>query len=487
MFPSKGNSEIIENYDEEKEMIWREQHKVRVKQAKEREKADRQANSSKAPNANKIKDSSDINVFKMLEEAELMEELENELERLEIDDISNDTMKKLMIGEMKLPTEKPRVAHSAKIQNQTETQANCEKSDNNVEKEVQRIVKKTDLEMNIVRTNNNHRPNPEMIESNNINTEDLDVDFEELPREVQIIKEQAKFLPVLDQIGFYEYQIKIMRHKLLTLPLKTQADIDQKVNTLNVLEILEELLEMAEDNAEYQAEDHISKEGDSEQEEKSITEVETKEEKPTKRRISFALQNETIEFRKNETISQMLPKSEPKEKEIIKLDTYELNPNIAKTIADTKIDDRKKNIIDRVEQNIKFIAENQSTQDFQLVDKILEPSLVGVHTLHIHFQHSDNLQKETILNSENSEITGFPETPAGIYQAYLKNKEKQREDKNKSNTQQIIFANAYNGEDKVKVPLLKEADRFNSYEDQRMEVVFNFYYKILNMSYSKFY
>ncbi|XP_014103580.2 unconventional prefoldin RPB5 interactor-like protein [Bactrocera oleae] len=469
VFPSKGNSEIIENYDEEKEMIWREQHKVRVKQAKEREKADRQANSSKAPNANKIKDSSDINVFKMLEEAELMEELENELERLEIDDISNDTMKKLMIGEMKLPTEKPRVAHSAKIQNQTETQANCEKSDNNVKKEVQRIVKKTDLEMNIVRTNNNHRPNPEMIESNNINTEDLDVDFEELPREVQIIKEQAKFLPVLDQIGFYEYQIKIMRHKLLTLPLKTQADIDQKVNTLNVLEILEELLEMAEDNAEYQAEDHISKEGDSEQEEKSITEVETKEEKPTKRRISFALQNETIEFRKNETISQMLPKSEPKEKEIIKLDTYELNPNIAKTIADTKIDDRKKNIIDRVEQNIKFIAENQSTQDFQLVDKILEPSLVGVHTLHIHFQHSDNLQKETILNSENSEITGFPETPAGIYQAYLKNKEKQREDKNKSNTQQIIFANAYNGEDKVKVPLLKEADRFNSYEDQRME------------------
>ncbi|XP_011208838.2 unconventional prefoldin RPB5 interactor-like protein [Bactrocera dorsalis] len=467
VFPSKENYEIIEYYDEEKEMIWREQHKVRVKLAKEREKEERQANISKVPNANKAHDSSDINVFKMLEEAELMEELENELERLEIDDISNDTIKELMNGEMKLPAEKPRVAHSVKIQKQTETQANCEKSDNNFENDFQRIVKKTDLDKNIVRTNNNHRPNPEMIESN-INTEDLDVDFEELPREVQIIKEQAKFLPVSDQIGFYEYQIKIMRHKLLTLPLNTQEDIDQKVNTLNILETLEELLEMAEDNVEYQAEDNISKENDSELEEISTTKQETNEEKPTKRRISFALQNETLEFRKNETISQMLPKSQQKLKEVIKHDKYELNPNISKTKADTKINDRKKNIIDRVEENIRFITENQSTRDFQLVDKILEPSLAGVYTLQIHFQHSENLQNETILNCENTEITTIPSTPADLYQTYLKNKEKQS-NKNKSITQQIIFANAYNGEDKVKVPLLKEADRLQSYEDQRME------------------
>uniref|UniRef100_A0A0K8WKC5 Unconventional prefoldin RPB5 interactor n=1 Tax=Bactrocera latifrons TaxID=174628 RepID=A0A0K8WKC5_BACLA len=452
VFPSKEDYEIIENYDEEKEMIWREQHNVRVKLAKEREKEERQSNISKVPNENNIKDSSDINVFKILEEAELKEELENELERLEIDDISNDTIKELMNGEMKLPSEKPRVAHLAKIQEQTETQANCEKSDINIEKDLQRIVKKT-----IVRTNNYNRPNPEMIESS-INTEDLDVDFGELPQEVQIIKEQEKNLPALDQI-------KILRHKILTLPLHTQDVID----TLVTLEALERLLGLAEDNAEYQAEDDISKESDIELEEISATKQNTNEEKPTKRRISFALQNETLEFRKNETISQMLPKSQQKLKEVIKHDKYELNPNISKTKTDTKIKDRKKNIIDRVEQNIRFIADNQSTRDFQLVDKILEPSLAGVYTLHIHFQHSENLQNETILNSENSEITTIPSTPADLYQTYLKNKEKQSEDKHKSTTQQIIFANAYNGEDKVKVPLLKEADRLQSYQDQRME------------------
>lgn len=486
VFPGKEDYEIIENYDEEKEMIWREQHRVRVKQFKEREKAERKLNNAKVPNADKTKDLSDINVFKMLEEAEIMEELENELEGLEIDDISNDTIRKLMIGEMKLSREKLRVAHSTKFQNQTETLPNFENSINEVEKELQGIVKKADLKNDTVRTNNNHQPNPEMRQSNNTNIEDSDADIEELPREVEIIKEQAKFLPVFDQIGFYEYQIKIMRQKLLTLPLKTQEDIDQKVNTLNVLETLEELLEIAEDNAVDQTEDQIPQEGDSALEEMSITKQETKEEKQPKPRISFALQNEILEFRKNETISQMLPKLQQKKKEIIKLDKDELYPNTAKTVADTKVDDRKKNIIDRVEQNMKFIEENQSIQDFQLVDKILEPSLVGVHTLHIHFKHSADMRKEMILNKENCEIKDFPGSPASFYQAYLKNTEKRGVDINKSNTQQIVFANAYTGEDKVKVPLLKEADRLKSYEDQRMEVIFNLYCKILSTSY-KFY
>ncbi|XP_054090440.1 unconventional prefoldin RPB5 interactor-like protein isoform X2 [Zeugodacus cucurbitae] len=472
VFPSKEDCEIIENYDEETEMVWREQHKVRVKQAKEREKLERNTNNTKIQNAGEKGDLSDTDVLKMLEEAELMEELENELERLEIDDIGDDTIKKLMKGDMKLPPEKRRVAHTAKIQKQTETQTNVGKpeTDIDVEKELQRIVKKAELENNTVQTNNNHRPNPEMMPTNNTNAEDSDADIEELPREVKIIKEQAKFLPALDQIGFYEYQIQIMRQKLLTLPLKTQEDIDEKVNTLNILETLEELLEMAEDNAEEQA-DNISKdkEIDLAQEEISTTSQDTTEEKQPKRRISFALQNETLEFRKNETISQMLPKSQQKKKEIIKLDKVELYPNITKTIADTKVEDRKKNIIDRVEQNIRFIEENQSTKDFQLVDKILESSLIGVNTLHIHFQHSASMRNETISNRENSEINGVPGSPADLYQAYLQKVEKQGADINKSNSEQIIFKNAYTGEDKVKVPLLKEADRLKSYEDQRME------------------
>ncbi|XP_017463696.1 PREDICTED: unconventional prefoldin RPB5 interactor-like protein [Rhagoletis zephyria] len=476
VFPSTDACEIIEEYNEEKEKIWRDKHKLLVKEAKAREKEDRGKKDANGAGSGKNSDLLENEIFKMLEEAELMEELENELESLEINDISDETIKKLMAGDMKLAPEKQRVAYAPNMdQSKMKSSRIVNKSTHDVGIELQGIVKKTDLEPILMHTNNNHHPNPELSQSNNTYRNESEVDIEELPREVQIINEQAKFLQVADQIGFYEFQIKIMRQKLLTLPLKTQDDIDQKVHILNVIEALEESLEITEDSAEAQEEEIIRSDREGVSEEVSDVEAKTKEsdyhkkEKQKKRRISFALQNETLEFRRNETVSEMLPKTQPRERDVVLLD--EPVPNLCTNVAASwvNVDDRKQNIIDRVEQNLKFIEETQSTQDFQLVDKILENSLGGCYTLRINFQHSLMPGMEASKNNDCSESEAVPGSPSDLYQAYRKNIGNPVAHKSKSNADQIIFTNAYNGEDKVKVPLLKEIDRSKAYVDQRKE------------------
>ncbi|CAD7014862.1 unnamed protein product [Ceratitis capitata] len=182
-------------------------------------------------------------------------------------------------------------------------------------------------------------------------------------------------------------------------------------------------------------------------------------EKPLKRRISFASQNETLEFRKNETISEMLPKVQPQNKDIIKLAEDDFCPN--SKISTYKVD-RQKNIIDRVEKNLRFIKENQSTKDFQLVDTILESSTGGCYTLRINYQHSAASENEVSRRNENYEDS-YPGSPADLYEAYLKIQ------KSKLQNHKFTHKNAYAGEDKVKVPHLRENDRVNFYEDQRLE------------------
>ncbi|XP_053962977.1 unconventional prefoldin RPB5 interactor-like protein [Anastrepha ludens] len=470
VFPSTGENELIEDYDEEKEKVWRENHKLRVKEAKEREKADREQIAAKEAEVAKNADLTDNELFKMLEEAELMEELKNELESLAIDDVSYETIRKLMAGDMKLPPEKLRASYTSQIDQKNskdELIQILDKSNNNEILELQGIVKKTDLEVSSIRTNNNHRPNMELVQSNYNHSCESEGDVEELPQEVKIIKEQAKFLPVADQIGFYEYQITIMREKLLALPLKTQDDIDQKVHILNVLESLEELLEIAEDSAEGEKEIPADIKVIKEVKEQEIkTDNLHQEGKQRKRRISFALQNETLEFRRNETVSEMLPKPQ---RDIVKLDEHTADPSTFAAATLVKVIDRKQAIIDRVEQNLRFMEENQSTKDFKLVDKILESSISGCQTLYIHFQHSTKPSIETTGKSENLEGGNIPGSPADLYQAYLQNIRNQNVTENKSNSEQIIFTNAYNGEENVKVPLLKETDRATAYEDQRKQ------------------
>lgn len=79
-----GNSnearEIIEEYNEEEEQNWREQHKIRVREHKQAEAEERKQ---------RRQNDDDIDINAILEQAELMEELESELEQLNIESDEN--------------------------------------------------------------------------------------------------------------------------------------------------------------------------------------------------------------------------------------------------------------------------------------------------------------------------------------------------------------------------------------------------------------
>lgn len=69
--------EIIEEYNEEEEMKWREQHRIRMREYKQAEAEERRRQQQT---------DDDIDINAILEQAELMEELENDLEQLNIND-----------------------------------------------------------------------------------------------------------------------------------------------------------------------------------------------------------------------------------------------------------------------------------------------------------------------------------------------------------------------------------------------------------------
>lgn len=68
--------EIIEEYNDEEEQKWRELHKIRVREHKKAEAEERKH----------LNETKDIDIDAIFEQAELMEELESELEQLNVDD-----------------------------------------------------------------------------------------------------------------------------------------------------------------------------------------------------------------------------------------------------------------------------------------------------------------------------------------------------------------------------------------------------------------
>uniref|UniRef100_A0A1Q3F4U1 Uncharacterized protein n=1 Tax=Culex tarsalis TaxID=7177 RepID=A0A1Q3F4U1_CULTA len=96
-----GGQEIVEEYDDQREQIWREEHRKRIKELKKREALQRQQNKQ---------DGTDREIIEHLEELELMEELEEEISGLNVPVETDDQLRKLMSGEIKL-NEKKRIAH----------------------------------------------------------------------------------------------------------------------------------------------------------------------------------------------------------------------------------------------------------------------------------------------------------------------------------------------------------------------------------------
>uniref|UniRef100_A0A6E8VUG3 Uncharacterized protein n=1 Tax=Anopheles coluzzii TaxID=1518534 RepID=A0A6E8VUG3_ANOCL len=109
---AEGGREIIEEYDEETEKRWREEHRLRVRESKQREAKERAAKRDTA------EETSDKELFAKLEEMELLEELEQEMDQLDLPaggdgdgDDDDDQLGRLMRGEIRL-NERKRTAHN---------------------------------------------------------------------------------------------------------------------------------------------------------------------------------------------------------------------------------------------------------------------------------------------------------------------------------------------------------------------------------------
>uniref|UniRef100_A0A1B0B699 DUF3835 domain-containing protein n=1 Tax=Glossina palpalis gambiensis TaxID=67801 RepID=A0A1B0B699_9MUSC len=437
--------DIIEDYDEQKEEVWRRQHREKIRQAKLKEKTERDSVQK-----------SDEEVFKMLEEAELMEELEQELDSLEINDMTEEIINKLISGDMKAPKERNRISHEKQAE---QVENNCLRGVENEEK--QGIVKKDEISDIMPATNNNILPNPELRTDNQLEDRSSD---EELPEEIKIITEQAKFLSPFDQIGFYDYQLQIIRRKLSTLPLKTPEQLDEKIRLLTVLEHLEDLLETAEefDEGNTDKENQDSDIDMTNENHQNFIDNQSEQMKTSqKRRISFALEDETLEFRKNEAVTQM--KIQPL-RDVIQLDDMPIESQVRQN--ESSIENKKDLIKSRVEQNVQFIEENQSKQDFNMVEQILKASMAQIKTFHIKFQHSTQEPKHTDSkeddNNRSETYADLPGTPADFYNRYMKSLGKENELK-------FLYLDSYAGEDQVKAPILKEVDREEAFQDPKLE------------------
>ncbi|TMW41782.1 hypothetical protein DOY81_013138, partial [Sarcophaga bullata] len=197
---------------------------------------------------------------------------------------------------------------------------------------------------------------------------------------------------------------------------------------------------------------------------KSLKNVENKTHQ--KRRISFASEDQTLEFHKNQTVNQMLPpKLEKPVRDIIRLndDDEDYDDQKQTEVCSTPQLDKKDLIQAKVEKSLQYVSENQSEKDFDLVEQILQNSMGECNTLYIKFQHSS---QERIVNA-NDEPIDIPGSPADFYDLYVKSQEKLEE---KMPT--TLFINSYEGEDQVKAPC-SQRDRTQSsiYEILEPEVM----------------
>lgn len=103
VFGTEEGEEIIEDYDETVEQEWRRKHAESVKKQKQQEAVARAETNNE-----------DEEVGRMLEDYELMEELADELDNLQMNGDSAETLAQLLSGKLSIPEPKPRIAHDIK-------------------------------------------------------------------------------------------------------------------------------------------------------------------------------------------------------------------------------------------------------------------------------------------------------------------------------------------------------------------------------------
>ncbi|XP_070134458.1 unconventional prefoldin RPB5 interactor-like protein [Drosophila bipectinata] len=452
--------EIVEDFNEESHNKWMAEHRERVRRQKEEERLKRQAEPA----------GSGDDVLRKLEEREMMEEL-----GLDPDNLSQEMLDDILNPEPAVVDPIPAALteeQESEIWKKLEAQEESEKT-KDLGAEEEESLRSTEILLrqlmsgDMETTSSKKRVGrdklaPESAEQKSdvkdtVGKEDqksVDSDEEDEAEEVQTIREQMSMLPIEEREPFLRSQIQILTAKMRKIQ-KVNFISDELVHLMNVVVMLEDDLQDMLCDLELEASDAEQVE-EVEAPEEAPAEPEVVPEPSTKtRRISFAAADEKLEFRREETVAEMLPNARKNSRDVIRLDEPIKPPT--KEIAKKKENKPSTNILQKVEKNIDFVKENQSVQDFDLLNQILEESTGRINTLHISFNHSNAVSAPKY----DTEVA-IPGTPADFYEKYEK-------DRAQANASFPIFVNGFEGEDQVKVPIMTEASREAAYEDPRSQ------------------
>lgn len=243
------------------------------------------------------------------------------------------------------------------------------------------------------------------------------VDDDDQSPEIIYIKKQAEFLDAADRSGFYDYQIEIVQRKLNALSLNSPKDLTEKVRLLSILDELDELQSLTDTPISNKKDlDSLENKQPEEREENDKRKDNNNTKCSHKRKISFAQQNNTVEFCQHETVLQM---KHPKKQG---------NDSTSKT-------------------------DEHSTS----VNNPQQPSPINdINTLRINVKHS--MQSSYCSSNSNKlyeEGSFVPSTPADIYDDYVQNHLKLK-------TNEPNLSESHNnsiGEKNTRTSILKKSDR----------------------------
>ncbi|XP_016947317.1 unconventional prefoldin RPB5 interactor-like protein [Drosophila biarmipes] len=448
--PSGDQVEIVEDFNEESHNKWMTEHRERVRQQKQQERLKRQAEPP----------GSGDEVLRKLEEREMMEEL-----GLDPDNINEEQLQDLL-NEDQSPQEANKENGTLTQEQEEELWKRLEAEEQNeaaeLSPEAEESLKSTDELVRRLMSGETETPcakkriagtkEPVEIEKPTSDDED-DGDQEE---EVQTIREQMALLPSEERVPFLRDQLQVLKAKMRKIQ-KVNFISDELIHLMNVVVMLEDDLQdmIFEQRMEASDEEEVDENMPPEEpfeEPEIVPEAST-----NKRRISFALADEKLEFRREETVAEMLPNAKKNSRDVIKLDEPVKSPVTPQPAASKKERITNSEILQKVEKNIEFVKENQSVQDFDLLNRILEESTGRINTLHISFTHSD------IVPAAKSDQEGaIPGNPGDFYEKYEK-------DLAQLNNSFPIYVNGFEGEEQVKVPIMRETARGSAYEDPRSQ------------------
>lgn len=254
----------------EEDLKWRQEHKQKVKAAKEIERNERE---DAAKEDRSIKD--------VFEELELIEELDEELERLNVED--DDALDKLLKGEMPVPVEKKRISHATA---KTETI--------NPEKKIINIVPRTSLLSSL--TNNNNQSNN--IDFDNTDSDDsISEDSDDEPVEFKLYKQEAANMSNSEKLQFFKKHLNLVQADLETTHAATFEEFIVKTDKLFLSEHILNEIDRIRDriNDDQEVEEALNKTKVT----LRLTDIDEKKAK-SGRTVSFASEDDVASFCKYE-------------------------------------------------------------------------------------------------------------------------------------------------------------------------------------------